>query len=64
LDGVNAGALGLMLAVCFSLGLGSLTSVAGWLIFGLAIVVLVTWKLNAAWIILGGACLGWLFSFL
>jgi chromate transporter len=62
LDGVNAGALGLMLAVCFSLGLGSLTSVAGWMIFGLAILVLVVWNLNAAWIILGSACLGWLLS--
>jgi chromate transporter len=62
LDGVNAGALGLMLAVCFSLGFASLTSVAGWLIFGLAISVLVVWNLNAAWIILGSACLGWLLS--
>lgn len=62
LDGVNAGALGLMLAVCFSLGFTSLTSVAGGLIFGLAIIVLVVWNLNAAWIILGSACLGWLFS--
>lgn len=62
LDGVNAGALGLMLAVCFSLGFASLTSVAGWLIFSLAIIVLVVWNLNAAWIILGSACLGWLLS--
>lgn len=62
LDGVNAAALGLMLAVCFSLGFASLTSVAGWFIFGLAIIVLVVWNLNAAWIILGSACLGWLFS--
>jgi chromate transporter len=62
LDGVNAGSLGLMLAVCFSLGLGSLTNVAGWLIFGLASVVLVKWNPNVAWIILGSACLGWLSS--
>lgn len=62
LDGVNAGALGLMLGVCFSLGFASLTNVAGWFIFGLAIIVLVVWNLNAAWIILGSACLGWLFS--
>ena len=62
LDGVNAAALGLMLAVCFSLGFASLTSVAGWFIFGLAIIVLVVWNLNAAWIILGSACLGWLLS--
>jgi chromate transporter len=64
LDGVNSGALGLMLAVCIALGASNLTSAAGWIIFGLAAVVLVIWKLNAAWIILGGACLGWLFSFL
>lgn len=62
LDGVNAGSLGLMLAVCFSLGIGSLTNVAGWLIFGLASVVLVKWNLNVAWVILGSACLGWLSS--
>lgn len=62
LDGVNAAALGLMLAVCFSLGFASLMSVAGWFIFGLAIIVLVVWNLNAAWIILGSACLGWLLS--
>ncbi|MCI0690858.1 hypothetical protein L0337_02505 [candidate division KSB1 bacterium] len=52
MDGVNAGALGLMLAVCVSLGLASLTSATGWLIFGLAVSVLVVWNLNAAWIIL------------
>lgn len=62
LDGVNAAALGLMLAVCFSLGFASLTSLAGWFIFGLAIIVLVVWNLNAAWIILGSACLGGLLS--
>jgi chromate transporter len=59
LDGVNAGALGLMLAVCVSLGLSSLASVSGWLIFGLAVVVLVKWNINAAWVILGSAGLGW-----
>jgi chromate transporter len=62
LDGVNSGALGLMLAVCISLSASSLTSAGGWIIFGLAAVVLMTWKSNAAWIILGSACLGWLFS--
>ena len=61
LQGVNAGSLGLMLAVCFSLGLGGLTNLSGWIIFGLAILVLVAWNVNAAWIILGGAGLGWLF---
>jgi chromate transporter len=64
LDGVNSGALGLMLAVCIALGASNLTSAPGWIISGLAAVVLMIWKLNAAWIILGGACLGWLFSFL
>ncbi|MGH7493626.1 MAG: chromate efflux transporter [bacterium] len=62
LDGVNAGALGLMLAVCVSLGLGSLTSVSGWLIFGLAVLALATWNLNTAWVILGSAGLGGLFA--
>jgi chromate transporter len=62
LDGVNSGALGLMLAVCIALGASNLTSATGWIIFGLAAIALVIWKLNAAWIILGGAYLGWLFS--
>jgi chromate transporter len=64
LNGVNAGALGLMLAVCISLGASSLASAAGWFIFGLTGLVLAVWKLNAAWVVLGSACLGWLFSFL
>ena len=50
----------LMLAVCFPLGLGSLTSVSGWPIFSFAILVLGVWNLNAAGIILGSAGLGWL----
>lgn len=62
LNGVNAAALGLMLAVCVALGLGSLTSLAAWLIFGLALVVLVARNVNAAWIILGGAILGQLLA--
>jgi len=57
-----AAALGLMLAVCVALGLGSLTSLAAWLIFGLALVVLVARNVNAAWIIPGGAILGHLLA--
>ena len=64
LDGVNSGALGLMLAVCIALGAHSLINPAGWIIFALAAAALTIWKLNAAWIVLGSAGLGWLFSLL
>jgi len=59
LDGVNAGALGLMAGVCVSLGIATLTGVAAACIFAAALLVLFRWRVNAAWIVAGGAVAGW-----
>ena len=62
LDGVNAASIGLMAAVCITLGLATLTGIASWVIFVLAAVVLLRWRVNPAWIIGGSAIAGGLFS--
>lgn len=59
LDAVNAAALGLMAAVTVQLALAVLT---GWIpivIAVLAAVALVRWKVNAIWLVAGGALAGW-----
>lgn len=58
LDGVNVGSLALMAEVSWQLGRAALVDVAT---LGLAIisaVALLRWRLNSAWLILGGAVLG------
>jgi chromate transporter len=62
LDGVNAASLGLMLSVCVILGVSTLVSPGSWTIFIVAAAVIVVWNLHAAWIVIGAAILGWLFS--
>ena len=64
LDGVNAASLGLMLAVTMTLAVGALFGVGSWIILLLAATVVITWNINAAWIVAGAAVLGWLFSLL
>jgi chromate transporter len=64
LDGVNAASLGLMMAVSVSLALSTLTGFAPWGIFVLALIVVVVWNLNAAWIVAASALLSWLSSLL
>jgi chromate transporter len=64
LDGVNAASLGLMLAVTIELGMTALSGFGSWLIFLIAALVVVLWNVNAAWIVIGSAILGLLFSFL
>jgi chromate transporter len=64
LDGVNAASLGLMMAVGVSLALSTLTGFAPWGIFVLALIVVVVWNLNAAWIVAASALLSWLSSLL
>lgn len=63
LDGVNAASLGLMLAVTIMLAGSTLTSAPSWIIFLLAATVVAVWNFNPAWIVLGSAVMGWLFSF-
>ena len=59
LNGVNVGAVALMAGVCAQLARGTLTSWPAWLIAALALVVVLRTRLNSAWVILGGALLGW-----
>ena len=62
LDGVNAASLELMLSVAMLLGGSTLTTLSSGIVFLLAIVALVLWNPNPAWIVAGGAVLGWAFS--
>jgi len=62
LDGVNAASLGLMLAVCMILGIATLVNPGSWTIFIVAAAVIIIWNFHAAWIVVGAAILGWLFS--
>ncbi|HMB91713.1 MAG TPA: chromate efflux transporter [Rhodothermales bacterium] len=64
LDAVNVSAVALMLVVTVRLGLSVLTSWPAWVIFGLAVLAVLRFKLNAAYLVLGGALLGWLFGVL
>jgi len=60
LDGVNAGALGLMAGVCWTLGASTLTGIVAGAIFMIALFVQLRWRVNAAWVVAGGALAGWL----
>lgn len=64
LNGVNAASLGLMLAVTVKLATAALSGIASWFILLLAMVVVIAWNINPAWIVLGSAILGWLSSML
>jgi len=58
LDGVNAAAVALMAAVALSLGRATMTN--GWTL-GLGLVsaaLLIRFRINATWLILGGAAIG------
>lgn len=58
LDGANASAVAVMVAVLIDLGVGSLTSIPAWGIFLLAALIRLRWSVSPAWLILGGAALG------
>jgi chromate transporter len=60
LDGVNASALGLMLAVCVTLGVSTLTSPLMWLIFLGAGGSILIWNVHPAWLVVGSALISWL----
>lgn len=62
LDGVNAASLGLMAAVCVSLGISTLSGIPSWAIFLMSAVAMMFWEINPGWAILGGALAGWIFS--
>jgi chromate transporter len=58
LDAVNAASLGLMAAVCCTLGQAALGSPAGWTLAIAAAAVSLRWKIAPAWLVLAGAVAG------
>ena len=64
LDGVNAAALGLMAAVTLELGRAAIVDPLTAVLAVVSLVVLVRWKLNSAWLVLGGGLIGLVFRLL
>ena len=62
LDAVNVSAVALMAVVTLLLGRSVLISPLTWGIFLVAAVLALRYKVNAAWLVLGGAIVGWLGS--
>jgi chromate transporter len=62
LDAVNVSSVALMLAVIVKLGQTTLIGFPAWLIAVAALGVSFRWKVNATWLILGGAAVGWVLS--
>ncbi len=60
LDAVNASAIGLMAAVTVELARHTLIDWGAWLIALVSAAVLFRYKINSAWLVLGGAAIGWL----
>ncbi len=58
LDGVNAAALGLMAAVTIELAEAALVDIVTILLAALALVALIRFKVNSAWLVIGGAVVG------
>lgn len=58
LDGVNAAALGLMVAITLELGRQALIDPATALVALVALTMLMRWNVNSAWLMLGGAAVG------
>ncbi len=62
LDAVNAAALGLILAVVIELSIVVLVSWQAWLIALAATVGFFRFRVNVAWLVAGGAVVGWILS--
>jgi len=62
LDAVNVAAVALMVAVTIELGVGTLVSWPAWVIAALAAVLALAYRVNAAWLVAGGAVLGWVLN--
>ena len=58
LDGVNAGAVALMLAVTIQLSRAAIVDVPTGAIAALSALILIRFKVNSAWLIFGGAAIG------
>lgn len=62
LDGVNAASIALMAAVLLQLGQAALVSWPTVLIFLVSVALLIRFKVNSTWLILGGGLVGYLMS--
>ncbi|MBI4927665.1 MAG: chromate transporter, partial [Anaerolineae bacterium] len=60
LDGVNAGALGLMAAVTLQVGASALVDWPSWTLGLVSLLVLLRTRVNPTWLIAAGALLGWI----
>lgn len=60
LDGVNATALALIVVVTYQLGRAALTDVTTIVLALLSAVILFRFRINSAWLVLGGAIAGWI----
>ncbi len=60
LDGVNVAALALMAVVTYQLGRAALIDVKTIIIALVSAIILFYFRINSAWLIVGGAILGWL----
>jgi chromate transporter len=58
LDGVNAAAVGLMAAVTWELGRAAIVDALTALLALIAAVLLLRWKVNSTWLVLGGGLIG------
>ena len=62
LDSVNVCAVALMAGVTYRLALDALRGLSAWVIGAAALGVLLRWKLNPAWVVLGGGVAGTLWA--
>jgi chromate transporter len=58
LDGINVASLALMTAVAWTLGRAAIIDVPTAVIAGVAALLLLRWRVNSAWLVLGGAVVG------
>ncbi len=63
LDGVNAASIGLMAAVAWELGRGTLVDIATVIIASVSLITLLKFpKINSAWLVIAGAAIGYLWK--
>ena len=64
LDGVNAASIGLMAAVAWELGRGTLIDIWTIIVAIASLIILLKFpKINLAWLVIAGAAIGWLLKF-
>ena len=60
LDGVNIASLALMAIVTWQLGRGAVTDIVTLIIFMMSVLTLIRFRLNSAWLVLGGGLIGFI----